>query len=644
MSAIAGVWRFDGNPEAASDCARMLAAQEVYGPHDGRQWSGGPLALGRRLFRTLPEDLHDLQPLQSRDGRLVLVADVRLDNRDELTAALRMPAESSSLCDAAVLLESLVCWGEAAVDRLVGDFAFALWEPGTRQLLLARDFSGLRPLHYHRGKDFFAFASMPKGLHALPAIPKEPDEHMVAELIALLPQTGSRSFFKTIHRVEPGCCVTVRPDRITQRRYWEPRRPGPISSRPDEYIEGLRHHLDQATASRLRGAGVAVAAQLSSGLDSSSVAATAARLLQTSGGRVVAFTAVPREGYDGPCPKNRIGDEGPLAAATASMYPNVQHVLVRGDRLSPMRDLDGLSALFEQPMLNLCNFNWARAINDGARQRGLTVLLNGHSGNSSLSYTGFELLPELLAAGRFADLWRGAAGLIRNRYLGLRSVLVLTLGPFLPSWFWKLLSASREGAHDILSYTAIRRDCLAELDLAALAKKRGLDFSYRPWKDGFAMRLWSMGRIDMGYYSKGTLAGWGLDRRDPTADKRLVEYCLSVPAEEYIANGTPRSLARRALADRLPGAILDERRRGYQAADWHESLTAARDDVLAELDRLAACPPARNILDVPRMKGLAENWPCGGWGDGDVVQSYRGALLRGLSAGHFLRLTTEGSR
>ncbi len=82
MSAIAGMWRFDGKPGTVGDCARMLAAQQIYGPHDGRQWSDGPLAMGRRLFRTLPEDANDRQPLQGRDGRLVLVADVRLDNRD----------------------------------------------------------------------------------------------------------------------------------------------------------------------------------------------------------------------------------------------------------------------------------------------------------------------------------------------------------------------------------------------------------------------------------------------------------------------------------------------------------------------------------------------------------------------------------
>src|SRR5688572_30665233 len=101
MSALAGLWHFDGKPGAAESCARMLAAQEMYGPHDGRQWSTDSLALGRRLFRTLPEDAFDNQPLHSADGRRVLVADVRLDNRAELAAAVGLSAAVAARnCDA----------------------------------------------------------------------------------------------------------------------------------------------------------------------------------------------------------------------------------------------------------------------------------------------------------------------------------------------------------------------------------------------------------------------------------------------------------------------------------------------------------------------------------------------------------------
>jgi asparagine synthase (glutamine-hydrolysing) len=639
VSAIAGIWHFDRNPEAADNCARMLAAQELYGPDNGRQWSDGSLAMGRRLFRTLPEDVHDRQPLHSRDGRLTLVADVRLDNRDALIAALDLStADGRQLCDAAILLEGLERWGEGALDRLVGDFAFALWDARAQRLLLARDFLGHRPLHYHCGRGFFAFASMAKGLHALSEIPYGPDEQAVAELVTLMPRRGPRGFFKDITRVEPAHGVAITRDSLASRCYWQPRRPNDAGARTADYVEGLRHHLDQATRSALRGGHGAVGAELSAGFDSGAVTATAARLLAPGGGKVIAFTAVPRQGYDGPDPRNRFGNEGPLAAATAAMYPNVEHVLVRAAGRSPLDGLDRAFYLSERPIFNLCNAPWGDAIARVARERKLTVMLSGQMGNMTVSYHGLELLPELLRAGRFIKLWHEASRLVAKSGMRWRGALVQTFGPFTPIWLWQWLNQTCLGhRRDILNYTAIRAGRLADLDLAAVARQRDLDFSYRPSQDGFAMRVWVMTRGDPGNSLKGALAGWGLDYRDPTADKRLVEYCLSIPTEHFLADGVTRVLAKRALADRLPQAVLTEQKKGYQAADWHEGLTTARAEVTGELDRLAACAPATTLLDIDRMKALVKNWPTSGWERDDVIRPYRLALLRGIAAGHFLR-------
>src|SRR6478736_924007 len=212
MTALAGLWNFGGRPHPEESCRRMLASQAIYGPHGERQWSDGAMALGRRQFRTLPEDIHDRGPQHDASGRFTLVADVRLDNRDELAAALDLTASSAAgMCDAAILLATLMRWGQGALDRLAGDFAFALWDATEQTLLLARDPLGQRPLHYHRGDGFFAFASMPKGLHALPEIPYAPDEQAMAEFVALMPQTSGRSFFEGIEGLTAGHVATVTP-------------------------------------------------------------------------------------------------------------------------------------------------------------------------------------------------------------------------------------------------------------------------------------------------------------------------------------------------------------------------------------------------------------------------------------------------
>lgn len=224
MTAIAGVWSSDGRLDAGDACGRMLAAQQMYGPHGSSVWDGGNVAIGRRLFRTLPEDAHDRQPQAGGDGRWRLVADVRLDNRDEIAAALGIPADRlRSMADAALLMMAWERWQTDCMARLLGDFAFAVWDADEHRLFLARDALGGRPLHFHQGDGFLAFASMPKGLHALPQIPYAPDEEHAAEFLALLPETGPGTFFKGVSRVEPGQLVIASAYGLSNRRHWDPR-------------------------------------------------------------------------------------------------------------------------------------------------------------------------------------------------------------------------------------------------------------------------------------------------------------------------------------------------------------------------------------------------------------------------------------
>ena len=341
MTALAGVWNFDGDPVAGESCVRMLAAQSAYGPDGSDCWTNGAVAIGRAMFRTVPEDRFDRQPLSGADGRLSLIADVRLDNRDELTEALGLAhAAAVTLCDAQFVLAAWERWGEQAFAHLVGDYAFAIWDAEARGLVLARDPLGMRPLHYHLGTDFIAFASMPKGLHALPEIPRAPDEAMLTDLLALLPEAGPGSFFAGISRVEPGQFVVIKPDGAKACRHWQPARETLRLASSDAYAEGLREQLDRAVAARLRGAGGRIATHLSAGRDSSAVTATAARLMAASGGLVTAFTSVPREGYEEPVPEGRFADEGPLAAATAALHSNVEHVLVRTNQRALLDGLD----------------------------------------------------------------------------------------------------------------------------------------------------------------------------------------------------------------------------------------------------------------------------------------------------------------
>ena len=120
-------------------------------------------AFGASPWPSLPEDDFDRQPLVDLD-RWLFVADVRLDNRSEVAAALGIDA--TTLSDGDLLFRALLAWSESALDRISGDFAFALFDSVEGKLLLGRDPTGQRPLFYACGPGFAAFASMPNAIAA----------------------------------------------------------------------------------------------------------------------------------------------------------------------------------------------------------------------------------------------------------------------------------------------------------------------------------------------------------------------------------------------------------------------------------------------------------------------------------------------
>jgi asparagine synthase (glutamine-hydrolysing) len=628
VSAIAGFWSLKGEP-ARDYCTRMLHAQQPYGSKSAH-WANGPFACGRLLHSVLPEDAFDQQPL--RRGPYRLVADLRLDNRADLAAGIGLSSEQLARCsDADVLFECLLKWGDAAIERLIGEFAFALWNDAEQRLLLGRDLFGLRPLHFHRSADFFAFSTMPSGLHALPALPREFDAEAMADELALLSADGSRTLYRGIERVLPGHLVQVTRGTVSTHAFWAPPEPGK-HLKPAEYEEGLRAVVATAVKAQLRGADRTVGSHLSAGLDSSIVTATAAQLFAP--GKVLAFTATPRKGFDGPTPGGTIGDESALAAQTAAQFPNVEHIVVDRSEETLVDVLNRQFAYMQQPANGLCNSLWSREISRCARARGLKVLLVGFSGNLTVTYSGREAWSALLKRGRLLKLL-GIGARMAAKGVPLRSLGAQLIGPILPPSVWAQACRAYGRPTNLSGYTAISP--VLRNSVEARARSRGVDLLYQPSNDPLQHRLDALFDGDNGNYFKGILAEFGLSMRDPLSDKRVVEYCLGVPAEEYLRGGTERGLARRAFADRLPPSVAESHVRGLQGADWYESVARDMPLLRQELEVIKRCAAAAEVLDTGWIDETLASWPQSEWDRRDVILRYRYGLLRGVSAGHFMR-------
>ncbi|HEX9079143.1 MAG TPA: asparagine synthase-related protein, partial [Desulfuromonadaceae bacterium] len=541
MSAIWGLWIRDGRGVTREEIERMGDSLSVYGAERGF-WNEGETGLGVALSPVLPEDAHDRQPLRSREGRGILVSDLRLDNRAELCADLGIgPATAAGMADSEILLAAWDRWGETCPERLIGEFAFAVWEPAARKLFCARDHFGLRALHYFVQGPLFAFSTFPKGIIALPGVPCRVDESMIALRLALFPETGSRSFFKDIPRLPPGHALTVTPDAISVRRYYKLDTERRITLPGDDaYVDRFREILDEAVRCRLRSTGP-VGAMLSGGFDSGTVAATAAKLLAAEGRPLTAFTGAPAPGFDGLVySAARFGDEGGHAAAVAAMYRNMTHVLVHPEDVCPLDLQTRLMRLGDTPGGHLSMAPSAHAMARAHRKHGVATVLTAGNGNLTISYTGMPLLPSLIRQGRYLRWLVEAGGVVKEGGgRGVLGVLKGSFGPFLPKPLWRLaagtskLSFARPG-----DYSMLHPRLLASGEIRALAEETGWDPASRPKGDGRRLRAAAVARVDAGGSAAAGMAAAGVDYRDPTMDKRLVEFCLAIPEEQYLRNGT----------------------------------------------------------------------------------------------------------
>jgi asparagine synthase (glutamine-hydrolysing) len=453
------------------------------------------------------------------------------------------------------------------------------------------------------------------------------EKRELALFICDVPRYSSQTFFRGIKRVEPGRAVTINRSGAVTRACWEFPEKELYFPRQGDYVEAFREQLDRATRSRMRGPGGTVAAHLSAGLDSSAVAATAAKLDPAS--KVLAITSAPRVGFEGPAPSGRLSDESGLASETAALYPNMEHLVLRSEGSSPLSSLGSDAYLYQEPTGYPCNHSWWSAANQAASARGIQIMLTGEMGNLTISAGNLSALADYLRAGQWARWWKEAKASAAVDGWRWRGVLASSFGPWIPRSTWVGLNSISSGDQAAIPGLSLLLGRW-QAELASVAKTNARSRQFEGDQRRLRWKLMQWG--DPGNFRKGMLARWGIDERDPTADRRLAEFCLSLPPEQLLSGGIGRRLGRLALADRLPAAVLAAPR-GYQYADWYEAVDPA--GLMREIDHLEAQLGDASVLDLRQLKVLAGSWPNSGWDSLGVIGTYRILLLRAIAAGTF---------
>lgn len=619
MSGIAAIFHRDGRPARRDDIERVARALTMYGPEQQRVRVEGPIAFAYTHFTNTPEARGQYQPLVGSGGRHIMVFDGRLDNRDDLGSELRIDRPDLRLIsDAALALRCWERWGTAAFNRWIGEFSLIVWDNETHRLIAARHQFGYRTLHYHISSKRIVIASAPKGIHALSDIPRAIDEQKIADVLGQHYCDSGRGYFQGVHRVPPACFLEVGANNFETHQYYklEDHICEVRYASDDDYIEAARELLDESVNAMLRTPGP-VGAFMSGGLDSSTVAVTATRLLAQRGKRLPTFTSVPEAAWDGLTEPQCYGDETPYVKAIADQHDTLDLNLIDANGLGHYYKQEEFLHAAEMPVRNALNMTWFHAILSEAQKRSIKVMLEGTMGNLTLSYRGDGVYTSLWQKREYRRLLHELSFLGPTPISFTRGVLARLVYPLGPDWLWTSKEWIRGRGNESvqwLRFVPINPDFARDMKIAERAKEEKFSFFYgKPparARDFWNWMLTRYATADLGDIQQGLSAQYGIELRDPFSSRKLIEWSLGVPEEQFHRNGQGRWLIKRLMNGALPDSVLFKPKdTGRQAADWHARLTRDLPRIRADLKSLATDPDTARMIDIARLQSLLDDWP-----------------------------------
>src|SRR5258708_6996533 len=280
MSIQAGLWNLDGEPVDRTLLESMSRSTAQYGPDGESIYVDGPIGMLYRAFHTTKESSLERQPTISSTGSAI-TWDGGLDNYEELRAELGLDPKRKR-ADVDIIAASFDRWGAGCFSKFIGDWAVTVWDPRERTITFATDFMGVRHLYYCETPNRFAWSNDLASLILLSGNRFHLNDEYVADFLALYPQPD-RTPYREIHAVRPGNFVCIRNGSASVHSHWAFRPKSNIHYKTDgEYEDHFRHVFRQAVRRRLR-ADRPTLAELSGGLDSSSIICMADAIMDEEG-------------------------------------------------------------------------------------------------------------------------------------------------------------------------------------------------------------------------------------------------------------------------------------------------------------------------------------------------------------------------
>lgn len=574
MSVQAGIWNFDGRPVDHKLLADMTESLEQQGPDGESSHLDGSVALLYRPFHTTAESRREKQPQRSRRGFL-LTCDGRIDNRDELIGEMGGDVETNPT-DIALLAAAFDRSETKCFRRIVGDWALSIWKPQQRELILASDYMAIRHIFYSLKKDRVWWSTNLTALVLLSGDKFHINDDYIAGYFANDPDAHLTPY-REIHEVPPGHFVSIRNGSASVQRYWWFSPKARIRYKSDtEYEEHFRYVFRNAVRRRLR-SDSPVLAELSGGLDSSSIVCMADDIYSKEGAQMPRLDTISY--YDKAEPN---GDDWIFFQKIEEKRGKVgAHIDVSTVGSSPVSQE---CSEFNPLPGNLDSGHKLEAERAAVvRNGGYRVVLSGIGGDEFMGG-----IPN--PAPYLADL------VVQGRLITLaRQLLAWSLVKRKP-WINLLAHATVDLLPNSLAQYLIRQAKVVPWIERDFARRKRLAIRQLDVEEHFGLCLPTRRSYIAGVLLMANkLAKWTPpvlaleENRYPYVDQNLIEFILSIPASQLLRPGQRRSLMRRALAGIVPYEILSRGTKQFGARtpvvalerNWKEIRTALDSSLLS---------------------------------------------------------------
>jgi asparagine synthase (glutamine-hydrolysing) len=607
MSAQFGRWNFDGSPVPAEYLARALETLLPYGPDGHAQHAADGVNILRCAFHTTSEPRSETQPFVSCSGS-VFTWEGRLDNGAALASEMSLLPDTA---DVKIIAEAFDRWGVDCFAKILGDWALTIWKPREHVLLLAKDFLGSRPLFYSTEPQSVIWSTFLEALVLARGRSWRLEEEYLAGCLSQFPAPHLTPYVG-IHSVPPASYVLLRPGKITVHRYWQFSPERQIRYRSDaEYESHFRAVFAQAVRRRLR-SHVPILAELSGGMDSSSIVCVADDLIRDGSAAVPRLDTVSY--FDNSEPN---WNETPYLAEVEKRRGRTGcHIKVGAESSLgfPLR-LDYFAAT---PGAIGSTDSAANEFASLLASSGYRIILSGIGGDETTGGVPTPLpeLCDLLAQGKVMHLAHKLKLWALSKRRPWSHLFAETVRAFLPSpvahffdreaeFSWLDARFSKRN-HAVLHGYTTRVTLFGPLpsfqeNLATLDSLRRQLTSFAPSR-----------------YPR-------YEKRYPFLDRDLLEFLYAVPREQILRPGERRSLLRRALRGIVPDQILNRRRKAFvdrgliyalsaqRRALGDSSYLMARDrlgilDQKIFFDLLQVASDGKEVPGVPLLRVLSLEW------------------------------------